>query len=63
MLYYNSYIHPAGTIMTHHHHHHGAPHPSPPISPSLLRFSVLQRLAIAAVPVALIWAAFLWAAR
>jgi len=49
--------------MTLHHHHAGAPHPSPPIAPSLLRLSVPARLAIAAVPIALIWAAFLWAAH
>jgi hypothetical protein len=49
--------------MTHHHHHAGAPHPSPAISPSLLRLSVRQRLAIVAVPIALIWTVFLWAAH
>jgi hypothetical protein len=51
----------AGTFMTHHHHHGGEPHPSPAIAPSLLRFSVLQRLALAGVLIALIWAAFWWA--
>jgi len=50
----------AGTFMTHH-HHGGEPHPSPAISPSLLRFSVAQRLAVAGVLIALIWAAFWWA--
>jgi hypothetical protein len=47
--------------MTHHHHHAGAPHPSPAISPSLMRLSLARRLAIAALPIALIWAAFLLA--
>jgi len=47
--------------MTHHHHHGGAPHPSPAISPSLLRLSAARRLALAGALIALIWAAFLWA--
>jgi len=46
-----------------HHHHAGAPHPSPKISPSLLRLSVPQRLALAGALIALIWAAVLWAVR
>ena len=46
-----------------HHHHAGAPHPSAAISPSLLRLSAIQRLAIAGVLIALIWAAVLWAMR
>jgi hypothetical protein len=46
------------------HHHHGiAAHPSPRISPSLLRLSATRRIAIAGVLVALIWAAFLLATR
>jgi len=48
-------------IMTHHHHHGGEAHPSPTISPSLLRLSVPARMAAAGVLVALIWAAALWA--
>ena len=61
MLYYNSVglALSAGNFMTHH-HHGGEPHPSPTISPSLLRLSALQRIAIAAALIALIWAAFLW---
>jgi hypothetical protein len=44
------------------HHHHGAePHPSPMLAPSLLRLSAAQRLAVAAVVIAVIWAAALWA--
>jgi hypothetical protein len=46
-----------------HHHHAGEPHPSPTISPSLLRLSAAQRLAIATALIALIWAATLWAMR
>jgi len=44
-----------------HHHHSGATHPSPTISPSLLRLSVPQRLAVVGVLIAVIWAAVLWA--
>jgi hypothetical protein len=54
MLYYY--------VMTHH-HHGGAPHPSPAISPSLLRLAVSTRLALAGFVIALIWAAVLWATR
>ena len=46
-----------------HHHHSGALHPSPVISPSLLRLSAAQRLAIAGALIALIWAAFFCVAR
>jgi hypothetical protein len=46
-----------------HHHHGGEAHPSPAISPSLLRLSVPRRLAIVGVLIALIWAAALWAMR
>ena len=37
------------------------PHPAPTISPSLLRLSVPQRIAIAGVLIVLIWASALWA--
>jgi len=46
-----------------HHHHAGGPHPSPALSPSLLRLSAPKRLALAGVLIALIWAAVLWATR
>jgi hypothetical protein len=46
--------------MTHHHHASEA-HPSPTLSPSLLRLSVPRRLALAGALIALIWAAVLWA--
>jgi hypothetical protein len=46
------------------HHHHGvAPHPSPAVSPSLLRLSAVQRLAISSALIVLIWTAFFWASR
>jgi len=43
------------------HHHAGDKHP-PPLGTSLLRLSAAQRLAIAGVLIALIWATTLWAA-
>jgi hypothetical protein len=46
-----------------HHHHAGEAHPSPTLSPSLLRLSVAQRLALAGALIALIWVAVLWATR
>jgi len=45
----------------HHHHHPGEGHPSATISPSILRMAALERLAVAAVVIALIWGAVLWA--
>jgi hypothetical protein len=45
------------------HHNGGKPHPTPAISLSLLRFSALQRLALAGSLIVLIWAAALWATR
>jgi hypothetical protein len=46
-----------------HHHHGGASPPSPAVSPSLLRLSAPQRLVVAGVLIALIWAAYFWATR
>jgi hypothetical protein len=46
-----------------HHHHGGTSHPSPTITPSLLRLSAPLRVAIASVLIALIWTAVLWAVR
>ena len=44
------------------HHHHGeVPHPSPVLSPSLLRYSAVQRLGLAVALIALVWAFTLWA--
>jgi hypothetical protein len=65
MLYYNNIgalALSAGNFMTHH-HDGGEPHPSPTISPSLLRLSAPWRLTLAGGLIALIWAAFLWATR
>jgi len=45
------------------HQHGGERHPSPPLGLSLLRLSAMQRLAVAGVLIALIWAAALWAVR
>jgi hypothetical protein len=50
----------AGVVMTHHHYRAGA-HPSPALTPSLLRLSALQRLSVAGFLIALIWAAAFWA--
>jgi hypothetical protein len=46
-----------------HHHRAGEAHPSPALSPSLLRLSAPQRLALAGTLIALIWVAVLWATR
>jgi hypothetical protein len=46
-----------------HHHHAGEAHSSPALSPSLLRLSAPQRLALAGALIALIWVAVLWATR
>src|SRR5262245_58409354 len=64
MLYYNKYRACAmPTPVPHHHHHHHPGHGHPPagISPSILRMSVVERLALAAVLIALLWGAVLWA--
>jgi hypothetical protein len=47
----------------HHHHHPGHAHPPAAVHPSILRLSVLQRLAFAAGLIALVWAAAFWATR
>jgi hypothetical protein len=47
--------------MTHHHHHPGQAHPPATISPSILRLSAAERLSAAAVLIALIWGAVIWA--
>ncbi len=53
----------AGLTMSHHHHAEGVPHPSPSVTLSLLRLSVLQRLTGAGMLAALIWMALYWATR
>jgi hypothetical protein len=45
----------------HHHHHPGRAHPAVAVAPSLLRLSAAERLAAAAVVIALLWGAVLWA--
>jgi hypothetical protein len=45
----------------HHHHHPGQAHPPATVSPSILRLSVLERLAAVAVIVAALWGAIFWA--
>jgi hypothetical protein len=47
----------------HHHHHPGRLHPPAAIAPSILRLSVMQRLAVSAGLIALLWAAAFWAMR
>jgi hypothetical protein len=49
--------------MTHHHHHDDVAHPSAALGASLLRLSAAQRLAVAGIVIALLWAAFWWAIR
>ena len=44
-----------------HHHHGGAPHPPHALAPSLLRLSVVGRLALAAGLIAVVWTVALWA--
>ena len=45
----------------HHHHHVGHAHPPATVAPSILRLSVLERLAAVAVIIAALWGAVLWA--
>jgi hypothetical protein len=47
--------------MTHHSHSPGEPHARASIAPSILRLSALERLAAAALLIALLWAAVGWA--
>jgi hypothetical protein len=47
----------------HHHHHPGHVHPPAALTSSILRLSALQRLAVSAGLVALIWAVAFWAMR
>jgi len=64
MLYCNiAKTHPAWAleVMTHHHHNDDASHPSATLGASLLRLSAAQRLGVAGVAIALLWAVFWWA--
>jgi hypothetical protein len=48
-------------MMTYPHHHGAETHPAASVSPSLLRLSALERIAVAAAMIALIWGAVWWA--
>jgi hypothetical protein len=47
----------------HHHHPHGHAHPPATVGPSILRLSGFERLAIALVLIAVVWAAAFWVMR
>jgi len=47
----------------HHDHSPGQGHPPAAISPSILRMSVVERLAIAVGLIALVWGAVVWAMK
>jgi hypothetical protein len=44
-----------------HHHPAGEGHPPASISPSILRMSVVERLAVVVVLIVVLWGAVLWA--
>jgi hypothetical protein len=47
--------------MSHHHHAPGQPHQPASVSLSILRLSVVERLAVAAVVIVGLWGAAIWA--
>jgi hypothetical protein len=47
----------------HHHRHPGHVHPPAGVTPSILRLSALQRLAVSAGLIVLLWLAAFWAMR
>jgi hypothetical protein len=47
----------------HRHHHPGAGHPPATVTPSMLRMSLAERLAISGVLIAVLWGAVLWAMK
>jgi hypothetical protein len=51
------------TRIAHSHHHHppGQGHPPAPITHSILRMSVVERLALAVVLIVALWGVVLWA--
>jgi hypothetical protein len=51
------------TQVPHHHHHPGHGHPPAAISPSILRMSVLERLAASAALIAVLWGVVIWAIK
>jgi hypothetical protein len=60
LLYYNISM---SDHLSHHHHHAGHAHPPATVHPSILRMSVLERLAASVAVIALIWLAAYWAMR
>ena len=50
-------------MTTHHHHRHDPEHAHPPatVHPSILRLSVAERLAAAAVVIVVLWGVVFWA--
>ena len=66
LLYYNIAMSDHSHHHHHHHHHHrhaGHVHPPATVHPSILRMSVIERLAVSAVAITLIWLAVFWAIR
>ncbi|MGZ3320074.1 MAG: hypothetical protein ACXU9C_03735 [Xanthobacteraceae bacterium] len=69
MLYYNILLNrtfpriamPTHVHPQHHHHPPGQGHPPAAVSPSILRMSIAERLAIAVALIALLWGAVVWA--
>jgi hypothetical protein len=49
------------TQLPHQHHHPGRGHPPASVSPSILRMSVVQRLAMSVALIGALWAAVVWA--
>ena len=49
------------TQLPHQHHHPGRGHPAASVSPSILRMSVVQRLAMSVALIGVLWAAVVWA--
>jgi hypothetical protein len=67
MLYCNKS--PRGKLMPtdvhpqHHHHPPGHGHPPASIAPSILRMSVLERLALALALIVMLWGVVIWAMK
>jgi hypothetical protein len=54
------------TPVSHPHHHHHPPnagHPPAVVGPSMLRMSMLERLALATVLIVVLWGAVFWAMK
>jgi hypothetical protein len=54
---------PVSHAHPHRHHHPGAGHPPATVTPSMLRMSLAERLAISGVLIAVLWGAVLWAMK